>query len=172
MIVMNEQISLDVGCGDKPFGDVNVDLYPNVTIHRSNRKPLKTSNIKNFIKCDVHYLPFKNSIFNVVHSRNVLEHISNPLKMIREMIRVSNHKVIFFTVHRFDRRTSRKHIAHKHTDFNCKSISKSIHNLGFYCSVETVKFRCIPHVLFPLFRLPSIIKVTVFKGKNPSGVHY
>lgn len=66
---------LDVGCGDTPAGDVNLDLF-------------FYGKWKNFIIGEAHHLPFKNGVFNKVYSKHCLEHLENPLKFFKEAKRV------------------------------------------------------------------------------------
>jgi ubiquinone/menaquinone biosynthesis C-methylase UbiE len=66
---------LDVGCGDRPKGDVNLDLF-------------FYGKWKNFIIGEAHHLPFKNEAFNKVYSKHFLEHLENPLKFFKEAKRV------------------------------------------------------------------------------------
>ncbi len=66
---------LNVGCGDETYGTHFVDLYP-------SRKEV--------IKCNVdeEKLPFPNNYFDIVYSRNLLEHLKNPWFALKEMKRV------------------------------------------------------------------------------------
>ena|GEM_PF-1793944 len=66
---------LDVGCGDVPKGDVNVDLFFYVKC-------------QNFVIAEAHHLPFKNGVFGKVYSKHCLEHLENPLKFFKEVKRV------------------------------------------------------------------------------------
>lgn len=66
-------ISLNVGCGSFPSGDVNVDLVRDFFVD---------------VVCDAHFLPFRDSVFGRVVCDNVLEHCKNPLKVVWEMYRV------------------------------------------------------------------------------------
>jgi ubiquinone/menaquinone biosynthesis C-methylase UbiE len=67
---------LDVGCGNRKMGDINIDI----------RKEVKPD-----IVCDIHYLPFRNKIFDLVYCYHVLEHKGiNPEKAIKELLRVCN----------------------------------------------------------------------------------
>ena len=43
---------------------------------------------------DVHKLPFKDGSFKIVYMSHVLEHCDNPLQVLRELKRVSTHKVV------------------------------------------------------------------------------
>jgi len=73
-------MKLDVGCGYRPTGDVNVDI---------------NSPYADMI-CDAAYLPFKDEAFTEVFSGDVIEHCSDPAKMLEEMLRVGR-KVTFTT---------------------------------------------------------------------------
>jgi len=74
---------LDVGCGGGvyatiPRGDVNLSMdWP-------DRK------IPNFVYADAHNLPFRSNAFDNVIAFNILEHVQNPRKCLREMVRVGH----------------------------------------------------------------------------------
>jgi len=69
-------LTLDVGCGKRKIGDINVDI---------------DKKVKPDIICDIHHLPFKNSQFDIVFSYHVLEHKGvKPEKAIKELLRISN----------------------------------------------------------------------------------
>jgi len=66
---------LDVGCGDVPKGDVNLDLF-------------YYGKGKNFVLGEAHHLPFKSETFVKVHSKHCLEHLQNPYAFFREAKRI------------------------------------------------------------------------------------
>jgi ubiquinone/menaquinone biosynthesis C-methylase UbiE len=66
---------LDIGCGDVPKGDVNLDLF----YYRMGR---------NFVKGEAHHLPFKDETFTKVYSKHCIEHLENPLKFLEEVRRI------------------------------------------------------------------------------------
>lgn len=66
---------LDVGCGNRPTGDVNLDLF-------------FYGKCKNFVIGEAHHLPFKNNAFDKAYSKHCLEHFENPLKFFEETKRV------------------------------------------------------------------------------------
>ena len=68
---------MDVGCGNKPRGDVNLDISV----------PLRIP--ENFVLGDAHTLPFRNKGFSLIYSNSVIEHLINPDKALREFKRVS-----------------------------------------------------------------------------------
>lgn len=77
---------LNVGCGNDTYGTHFVDLYP------------ARNNVE---RCDVNQqkLPFKSNFFDLVYSRNLFEHLTNPEFVLKEMKRVlkPNGKVILIT---------------------------------------------------------------------------
>jgi len=82
---------LDVGCGNAPTGDVNVDL-PSFERHRDGIK-LASQKIPNFVYASSYALPFRNNSFDGVVSFHLLEHLEAPLTALREMVRVSENVV-------------------------------------------------------------------------------
>jgi len=73
---------LDVGCGSKPRGDVNLDLGPTV-LARDSGKHTRAN-----IYASSTMLPFRDDSFSIVHFVGLLHHIKNPLVAWREMVRV------------------------------------------------------------------------------------
>lgn len=72
---MEPKLTLDVGCGRRKLGDINVDL-------RRATKP--------DVICDIHHLPFPDKIFRTVYCYHVLEHETvKPQKAIKELQRVA-----------------------------------------------------------------------------------
>mgnify|MGYP005847883207 CR=1 FL=1 len=66
---------LDVGCGDVPRGNVNLDrFYYGVGA--------------NFVIGEAHYLPFKDRAFLKVQIKHCLEHLENPFVFFKEAKRV------------------------------------------------------------------------------------
>lgn len=69
---------LDVGCGKYPlilkdFAVVHVDTSEGTHLE---------------VKCDAHYLPFRDKSFRIVYASHVLEHCIDPLMVLREFERV------------------------------------------------------------------------------------
>jgi SAM-dependent methyltransferase len=56
--------------------------------------------IRNFVVADAMHLPFKDDSFSSVFSGHTIEHVQNPLLMLREMCRVAKRKVIVRCPHR------------------------------------------------------------------------
>lgn len=77
---------LNLGCGEETYGDVRVDIYPTTS----------TTHVMDIEKG----LPRKwSNKFDIVYSKNLLEHIRNPGFLIEEMKRVCKPggKVIIIT---------------------------------------------------------------------------
>ena len=82
---------LDVGCGNTPKGDVNIDL-PSSERHRDEIKRVPKK-IPNFVYASSYALPFRKNSFDEVVSFHLLEHLETPLTALREMVRVSKNVV-------------------------------------------------------------------------------
>jgi hypothetical protein len=86
---------VDVGCGHRPHGDVNVDLFPEPTPHRcvdqriNDDVALHVHEIPNFIKADAGHLPFRDNAFKSSYSWHLIEHLVDPEAFLRELMRVS-----------------------------------------------------------------------------------
>lgn len=78
-------MKLDIGCGFRPRGDVNLDI---TTRSRAN------------LIADFHHLPFVDHVFDKVTAIHVLEHSTNPLQILKELLRVGN-EILIKCPHRF-----------------------------------------------------------------------
>jgi len=124
------------------FGCLNIDVLNSPSVD---------------VVCDVHHLPFKNGAFRDVYCFHVLEHIENPAKALRELLRVARRMVELEVPHRFG----------MHARSACKDKSK----VDFYhtCSFRTMWFhRCLKnyqHCVKVLFEFPwdLLIHVWVYK---------
>ncbi|GIJ76643.1 Ubiquinone/menaquinone biosynthesis C-methylase UbiE [Micromonospora phaseoli] len=91
---------LDVGCGP---GTITVDLATRVApgrvtaveitgdalqLARTEANSRRQRNI-DFAVADVHALDFPDSAFDVIHAHQVLQHVADPVRALREMRRVS-----------------------------------------------------------------------------------
>lgn len=159
---------LDVGCGNSPKGDVNVDLFTEATKHRSDNSPLKTKKIPNFVKAHAEFLPFKNETFEVTFSSHVIEHVDNPFSMLREMARVTVKKglVEIKCPHRFSTRRSGASKHHKHY-FNITWFMKAAEKCGLTWMETKINCRSFPHEFMPIFKLPNEISIVFRKPLEP-----
>jgi len=88
---------LDVGCGDRPTGDVNLDIF-------------LYGKWKNFTIGEAHHLPFRNGVFDKVYSKHCLEHLENPLRFFKEVKRVLKKRGILECVYPTDTMLTKKTI--------------------------------------------------------------
>lgn len=166
---------LNVGCGDKATGDVNCDLsVEDVEMHRHSVKvsKLNPKEIKNFVLCDAQYLPFRNGIFEVVFSAEVIEHVRNPFLMLRELSRVAKSKVIVECPHILGERAGacgslrnwrwmkQHHLNHFRTRWFASEGAKCGLTV---ISGERIKDTFFPSYYFPLIRFPQSIRITFKK---------
>jgi SAM-dependent methyltransferase len=82
--VLRNLFTLNIGAGEMTYGDIRLDIYRSGTIN---------------MLADAEFLPLKSDLFDIVYSRNVLEHLPNPLNALREMKRVCKNtgKIILTT---------------------------------------------------------------------------
>lgn len=155
--------TLDVGCGHRPRGDVNCDLYVDASFHRSPKRnvigePLNLKLIPNFVKCDVQHLPFKDSIFQKTYCTNVIEHVRNPYLLLKELLRVTNGKVIIKCPHAYAKgvRVSSCHLHFLRPRW--------FHNqLKTYSYILNVSWTGLPSRIVSLVKWPEEITV-IIKG--------
>jgi|YelNatPaOPRAMG01_1025707.scaffolds.fasta_scaffold39491_3 ubiquinone/menaquinone biosynthesis C-methylase UbiE len=161
---------LDVGCGNRPTGDINVDLFMNEeTRHVDLNKCLlvDAKKIPNPIKADANHLPFKDGTFEEVYCAHVLEHLENPTKGLLELIRVSKDKVVVILPHRyhFAHKTAVKIGVHKHT-FSATSVIEWLKKLELPClySVTTIYKPKFFSTIIPLIQFPYEICIEIKKA--------
>lgn len=157
---------LDVGCGHKPEGDVNVDLHPEPTGHRSFDqrfvgKALNTKKILNFVQVDGNFLPFSDNIFDEVYSSHTIEHNATPFRFLSELVRVSKNKIKVICPHRYSKRRP-LHISVLNGQWFRKALL--ILNVEWF-ETTVIGYRQIPnrYYLPYLFRFPNIIEVNIRK---------
>lgn len=160
---------LDVGCGHLYEGDVNIDLFIEATAHRSleanmrTNTDIKLSGVPNLIQADCgstsfRFLPIKDSVFDVAVSNHLVEHIDEPFKLLKEMVRVTKPDGLIrvTTPHKLSH--NRKWIMHKHS-FNLAWFLKAFRVLSVELVGSKKSYKYIPHDYFPLFRVPYFIQV-------------
>lgn len=88
--IKKEDLVLDIGSGDKPFwrADVIVDKYLKDNGQRHSGSIIYDRR-KTFVEADVENLPFKDKVFDFVFCSHLLEHVNDPEKAIKELVRVS-----------------------------------------------------------------------------------
>lgn len=97
-----DKTALDIGCAYGFAVDALKSLGYNalgidISKH-STRQAKKRNNTTDFIVCDVQKgLPFKNEEFDLVTCFEVIEHLANPIKAIKNMHNVSKNTIILTT---------------------------------------------------------------------------
>lgn len=112
---------LDVGCGGSPeyYG---IKKYKNLVYTGLDITPeLVEFNTNKGINCvlgSANQIPFQDSSFEIVHSRHVLEHMSDFKKPLLEMVRVSKKIVLIsFFIELLDSEISEITLDNKDTEF-------------------------------------------------------
>lgn len=174
---MEKNLILDVGCGNNPQGNINLDRYINeetLHVNSMNLVLVDPKKIPNPVKADAHFLPFRNGSFEKVLCRHALEHLRNPAKALKEMVRVSNSVISLILPHRYslNHRKAWKKGTHK-SSWNLTYTRGFLNQLGFkegpHCDSFQInlKYRCLPNLPFLgicLVKLPWEIEVMIKKG--------
>lgn len=155
--------TLDVGCGPEGRGNVNVDLVFNGRIPYSGTY-VDAKKISNPVKADAHHLPFKDEAFSFVYSRAMLEHIDNPTRGLKEMIRVARNEVFFVVPHRFFREGILKGQPKTHKHFFSTLATKNwVRKCVGYTPITRIVYKGFPSNVLSLIRLPWLIEVDIKK---------
>lgn len=97
-------VVLDVGCGSRYKGDVNTDIFRGGWNRQESDQErgefVDPHKIQNFVVASAEALPFRENCFDVVLSSHTIEHVSNPFRMLAELVRVTKRKVIIKCPHR------------------------------------------------------------------------
>lgn len=165
-------VSLDVGCGDRPRGDVNCDLFVGESAHLGKgRGWIMPKKIPNFVKCDANYLPFKKGVFDVVFCSHVLEHKGvNAVETSKELVRVAKRKIVIVVPSLF--RRVRKGTMHD------KTLTLGAFKLLFRQFKRKVRFQTFNWEMknldcyFPICYLYSLMVNPIISrfGKMPFGI--
>lgn len=102
---LNDKFLLDTGCGNnliekKGFRTIGIDLK---------------TDTKASVVCNLEYfLPFQSNIFDEIYCYNVLEHVSNIIRLLEELYRVGKPKcIIKIEVPHFSGMDTHQDITHK-----------------------------------------------------------
>lgn len=134
-------MNLDVGCGSNFKGDVNLDL---------NIQQIK---IPNFVRGDIHHLPFNDEVFEVVFCYSVLEHVGiDYVKAVKELLRVTKYKLEICVPHFL---SSYARVPEHARVFRSRHLHRIFRN---YCHIVKWVWQ------FPFIR-PKDVVVTIFKSR-------
>jgi ubiquinone/menaquinone biosynthesis C-methylase UbiE len=157
---------LDVGCGAFHRGDVNCDMFKSDIGHRTGRKDVLGGKVRapNFVLCDVTCLPFKSDSFEEVVSHHVIEHVDNPFKMLKEMVRVSQDRVVVFCPHALGERATQRRNPFHRSYFKKSWFLRASRVLCVNSVVVSYsKLRGFPSEFFPILVLPFELKTEIRK---------
>jgi hypothetical protein len=150
-------MKLDVGCGGKPRGDVNCDLFKDYTPQDKSQRNLTKIPHGNFVQCDAQFLPFRESVFERVLCFHVIEHVKNPYLLLGELIRVSSGTVLVKCPHRFSKGAK---MPYHRNYFNVTWFRRNLQ--GLKIEVKTSRYN-FPRSDLVLLRLPNEITVKIEK---------
>lgn len=123
--------SVDVGCGFRPIGNVNVDTFSR-SYYGNRGAPKK---IQNLVKADVQHLPFPDKLFLKTYCLNTLEHVADVREAVKELIRITDETVVFTVPHRYWRkRPFRRKLGN--FCFGVSHITRLVRSLGYDPHVE------------------------------------
>lgn len=90
-------IVMDLGSGNNPIMRANllVEKYMETTTERTGYQgTLRLIKDRTFVCADAEYLPFKDKSIDFIHCSQLLEHIVEPEKFLKELERVSKRGLI------------------------------------------------------------------------------
>lgn len=137
---------LDIGSGDNPL------FYKDDVIHAD----LGGEHLE--VKCDAHYLPFKDESFDLIYASHMVEHCIDPKVVLEEFRRVSRKAVVI-------------RIINAKVDYACETHFYSWNELtlenflkNFFKDVKIYSsMRITPHKNI-MRKLLSLLKVFIFFG--------
>jgi ubiquinone/menaquinone biosynthesis C-methylase UbiE len=101
--------ALDVGCGEgvfsnyilQRFAQCNLLVGVDISIEEIAKAKQKSVHERTeYIVADAKYLPFKNATFDLVFSKDLLHHADKPIKVLKEIKRLSNNNIIIVEANR------------------------------------------------------------------------
>ena len=148
---------LDVGCGSgyttlalTKFGSVYGTDYSLSALKHCNE-----SGLDKVVKSNSYYLPFRSETFDVITILDVLEHIDDDIRVLKELKRVlKKDGIILIAVPAFQFLWSEHDVALSHfRRYNHKSLSTVIIRSGFY----RIRLTYFISFLFPILVIYKII---------------
>ena len=155
---------LDVGCGIKPKGHVNID-----TLQEFDIDSAKLKKTRNFVLADGMHLPFKNKAFDTVSCIMTLEHFIDPAAAIKDFTYVA-HRAYLIVPNNLIVKDSPTHLY--------SWSQTSFHNLLklFYDTISittgTLNIQSVDHIFMkiinriPLFSIPITRLVSKYLAIN------
>ena len=149
---------LDIACGDLPQGSVNIDFLPHSDNKQRHEGDIHLELTPNFIIADAQHLPFRDNTFELVYSSHAIEHVDDPFLMLKEMCRVSKHRVEVICPHRYGHRAKGYDKGVHKSLFTARWFEMAFQKLGcIRIRVHYSRYRYKPSRWFPLVCLPEEI---------------
>ena len=150
-------LTLDVGCGDNPQGNVNIDhrMEENIELDPYRVRYVNVKAIPNFIRCDALHLPFQDKAFDKTFCFHVIEPVPDPYKLVTELKRVTKQSLEIRCPHRFSKHA--KNPFHRHY-FTRKWFERLFFSYKLHAKTS---FWSPLGGYIGLIRLPHEIRVTV-----------
>jgi len=143
--VENLKLILDVGCGDRPKGTVNLDCAraQSSDFFESERK-VNPARATNFVLGDAYHLPFRDNAFETVLCHHTLEHLAEAVSAIKELVRVSSNTLEIIVPFRWHEKIQnrfmpkRREWAKKHHKwfFTKKQLENVFEETGLHASIR------------------------------------
>lgn len=162
---------LDVGCGDGSYlCHANCNYAVGLDISRSKlqhaKENLKRKHIYDLVAADAEHLPFRNSSLHVVLASELIEHVPDPVRTIREIMRVCKEKVVISTPTQtslfrllFFRLLGTRKYGHTHIrEFSQRELLRLLEENG----LRPIVLRATPLLDFPWVRSMLIAKLLFF----------
>lgn len=150
---------LDVGCGFRPRGNINIDIarkWIPLMYEYDKDKSFAIQKIPNFILASACNLPFKDKIFDKVISFSVLEHIPKPFQALSEIVRVCKAEANVYVPHRFSPSAKKPyHVSF----FNLTWFKKAFDKLGIHNYDAKLTYKYLPHPFLPIVTIPRGIRM-------------
>lgn len=160
---------LNVGCGNLQTGTVNCDVSRiDPAGHRHGVKIVRN---RCFVLCDAQHLPFPPSSFDIVESKQLIEHLEYPESAIREMIRVSREVIHITSFHRLSNKLQlNRRVRQWFREHHIANIDFSwLYSIAEKYGCVVVDHRVystvgLPFDYFPLIQIPAEIGITFVKS--------
>lgn len=139
---------LDIGCGAGFLTNALAEIGHDVTgidLSRASldtaRKHDKTGKVR-YLFADAYALPFESESFDVVCAMDILEHVEEPEKLIKEASRVLRKGGIFF-FHTFNRNLLSYLFIIKGVDWFVKNAPKNMHVYSLFIKPKELQKSCL-----------------------------
>jgi len=121
-----------------------VDVYRQTSVHLYERDSINAKQTLNFVQATIYNLPFRSNTFPQVLCYHLLEHLKEPQKAVKELIRVSNHEVEIIVPYRWHETIQncfipkRREWAQKHHlwNFDKKQLTNLFAEINVYAQIR------------------------------------